>query len=106
MYGEDSRRSVRVDELQRLELDRALAQVVDEDTVTFFAARTVWDPEQFNAALHAIAEDRFRALWASEKGEVFCPYDGGVDLILRPSARVAELRTKFEAWLSMHPKRL
>lgn len=55
----------------------------------------------FTAPLRAIADDELRAVWVStETEEIFAPYDGGVDLIVRSPARVAELRAKFSNWLS------
>jgi hypothetical protein len=106
VYGQDVRLHRRFDDLPGLKLARGFVKVVDHRKVTFWAARTVWKPSTFKVALRAVADDRFRALWASDKGDVFAPYDGGVDLILRPPARLAEVRSKFESWLSAHPEGL
>ena len=52
-------------------------------------------------SLDAIANDQLRAVWVCESHEeIFAPYDGGTDLILRSRQRVEELRHEFADWLS------
>ncbi len=53
-----------------------------------------------DTALRAVADDQFRAIWASEStGEVFAPYDGGADLVVRSAERADALRGAFASWL-------
>lgn len=50
------------------------------------------------------AEDRLRAAWlGTSSGEVFAPYDGGVDLILANEGRRDALAGKYGDWLSGRP---
>ncbi len=61
-----------------------------------YATRTTWPHEDFDRFIDAIAKDELRLLWCSAtSGEVFAPYDGGIDLILQSPARVAALRPTF-----------
>jgi hypothetical protein len=70
----------------------------------FAAAEAVWRVDTFAPLLQDIAEDRRRVLWVSlDEGEVFAPYAGGVDLIVRDELRRAELHRRFAAWRSPRP---
>lgn len=71
------------------------------ERITFHVARVIWRQGAFDPLLLAIAEDRCRALWMRRAtGEVFAPYDGGVDLILRDRARRDALRERWPGWRS------
>jgi hypothetical protein len=67
-------------------------------------ALTKWSPGQVDAALRDIALDELRIMWVCfERGVIFAPYDGGVDLIL-PEARARNhFRSRYSAWLSPRP---
>lgn len=64
-------------------------------------ARTGLTPAELDALLAAIADDRGRAVIANpELDWLFCPYDGGVDVIL-PTAEARDvLRDRHRDWLS------
>lgn len=76
----------------------------DEDLETravFHAARVNWQDGVFDDVILAVAEDRRRVIWMNEQtGEVFAPYDGGVDLVLTHRARRDALREQWKAWVS------
>lgn len=69
-----------------------------------YAARTIWHASSFTGLLLEMAEDRGpRALWFShQRGAVFAPYDGGVDIFAGRDG-VEALRLKYSGWLSSHP---
>lgn len=102
-YEAGGQQSMRLDEAPGLALTRVGDLVVDDDAHTFWAVLVPWEPQVFEPALRAIADDRLRALWASEDGEIFAPYDGGVDVIARSPGRRAELALQFSPWCSRHP---
>jgi hypothetical protein len=72
-----------------------------DDPVVAYVARTTWPDGDFDGLVDAIADDRERVAWFSvATGEVFAPYDGGIDLFAEP-ARVASLRQVFpQEWFS------
>jgi hypothetical protein len=68
---------------------------------SFWASDGTWENALERQALLAIANDEIRALWLNTRsGEVFAPYDGGVDLILQCRERRDALRLKYVEWLS------
>ncbi len=78
--------------------DRGPDELVD---ISFWSTRCRWDANAERAALVAIAKDAFRALWMDAgSGEVFAPYDGGVDIIASNSARRDGLKARFSDWHS------
>lgn len=73
----------------------------DDALTSFFVAEADWDPAAVRKALIAIADDQLRALWVEvATGQVFAPYDGGVDCILASSGRRDSLKAKYAGWLS------
>ena len=77
----------------------------DESTSGFegviHAAAFSWDPDLISPTLMAVAEDDDRALFLSlDTEQVYAPYDGGADVILRSNADVCTLREEFRSWLS------
>jgi len=70
-----------------------------------FAARATWPHADVDLLLDAIVRDTLRVVWFSSRtGEVFAPYDGGIDLVLETPRRVQALRRTFPSdWLSSHP---
>lgn len=91
-------------ELQGVTLEPAITCEPDEDLETravFHGARVAWQDGVFDDAILAVAEDRRRVIWMNEQtGEVFAPYDGGVDLVLTHRPRRDALREQWRAWLS------
>ncbi|MCH9682480.1 MAG: hypothetical protein K0V04_13670 [Deltaproteobacteria bacterium] len=72
--------------------------------LSFWFTDSAWDLASERRLLLAIAEDELRILWMdTASGEVFAPYDGGVDVIASSTARRELLKSKFSAWLSAHP---
>lgn len=79
----------------------------DDVDVSFWIAVSEWSPTLEKGPLLAIADDALRALWMdTASGEVFAPYDGGVDVIASSTTRRDALKSKFSAWLSAHPEGL
>lgn len=63
-----------------------------------------WSGEAFAPLLQRIAVDEIAdVLWLAESGSVFAPYDGGVDVFMRPPALAEPLRARFTDWLSPRP---
>lgn len=69
------------------------------------AAPTPWPHPDSAALVDEIASDATRALWfCAATGEVFAPYDGGIDLLAATPARAAALRATFPPdWFSRRP---
>lgn len=66
-----------------------------------------WCVEVERQLLLRIADDQNRALWLNPvTGEVFAPYDGGVDIIVHSQRRRDGLAQQFSAWLSPYPSGL
>lgn len=75
--------------------------------VSFWSVDSSWNLSTERSLLISIANDRRCALWMdSTSGEVFAPYDGGVDIIAADPARRDRLRAAFSQWLSPHPEGL
>ncbi len=75
-----------------------------ESPFTAYVAPAIWPDEDFLSFIDAVAADELRVLWVSESsGEIFAPYDGGIDLILDNRTRRAALRRVFADWVSKHP---
>lgn len=76
--------------------------LLDDEPCELWAAQTSWPHEGSQALADAIARDERRAAWFSLRtGEVFAPYDGGIDLIVESPARAAALRRVFpHDWFS------
>lgn len=68
-------------------------------------ARGSWPHEDFVELVDAVARDQRRCAWFAQRtGEVFAPYEGGVDLLLESPRRVAALRRVFPRdWFSPRP---
>lgn len=65
------------------------------------AAATVWRRGLFDSLFSAAAQDRVRALLVEqERGQVFAPYDGGVDIIFASSWECDQARSKYREWSS------
>ena len=72
------------------------------------AIETRWTTGAFDDVLLSIADYvAGPTLWmASTSGNVFAPYDGGVDLFLRDTGEVASLAAAHPQWLSLHAQGL
>jgi hypothetical protein len=85
----------------RLEEACVLAEDEQDEPVTVLAGSERWNAEGSASLRCAIAEDRERAMWVHAiTGEVFAPYDGGVDLIFSTVERRDANRPIFADWLS------
>lgn len=66
-----------------------------------WCARVRWRPGAFDTLLQEIADWRESGvLWASRSGQIFAPYDGGVDVFTRTKFERDNLKWRFRAWLS------
>ncbi len=67
-------------------------------------AQTTWPHDGFEALVDEVARDALRLAWFSEaSGEVFAPYDGGIDLIVDSPSRAQALRRRLPRdWFSTH----
>jgi hypothetical protein len=64
-------------------------------------AEVQWSGKKFAPLLRKIAADEIAGLiWLGEDGSVFAPYDGGVDIFMRPAGRAGEMKGRFANWLS------
>lgn len=79
-----------------------------EEPLHVRVAQTIWPHAGFDQLIDEVARDALRAVWFSiASGEVFAPYDGGVDLIAASEKRAAALRQVFPSnWFSNHAEGL
>lgn len=77
----------------------------DVGPLTMYAAHATWPHPDFERLIDAIAQDALRAVWISATtGEVFAPYDGGIDLVVETLQRMQSLRRVFPPdWFSRRP---
>ncbi|MCP3104536.1 hypothetical protein LZ198_37305 [Myxococcus sp. K15C18031901] len=73
-----------------------------EEPLEARVARTTWPHTGFDQLIDEVAADALRAVWFSmTSGEVFAPYDGGIDLIVESARRAGTLRKVFPPdWFS------
>ncbi|MGA0544733.1 DUF3885 domain-containing protein [Brevundimonas sp. VNH65] len=72
-----------------------------------YSGQTDWSPGRFDHLLLSIADDEAGpTLWMGITGQIFAPYDGGVDLFLSSPAAVEAMRKQYADWLSGHPSGL
>ncbi|MES1176675.1 MAG: hypothetical protein ABUL62_20295 [Myxococcales bacterium] len=65
----------------------------------------LWSPGAWDSLLRDIANDRLPSVVVLNPatGEAYAPYDGGADLFLANSERVATLADRWASWLSERP---
>ena len=68
---------------------------------TFLVSTVKWRPGLLEGLFVAAALDRVAGptLLGAETGDLFCPYDGGVDLFVAEPNRRREIRLQFRDWL-------
>jgi len=83
-----------------------VAREVDDVLVTR-ALVTTWKPDFYGRLVREVAHDweRMVTLVSPASKNVYCPYDGGMDIFVF-SRSIPELEAKFSAWLSSRPDRL
>ena len=72
-----------------------------DDFYSVQAAVCSWRPSSFDALVQAVADEK---LWgvccvSAASGNVYCPYDGGMDVFPRPS-QYHDVQKKFALWRS------
>lgn len=81
-----------------------LPDPIGQSPFTAYVARAIWPDDDFFWLIDAVAAGEQRVLWVSEtSGEIFAPYDGGIDLIVDNRMRRAALRRVFADWVSKRP---
>lgn len=101
---DDEARTLRLPEAPSLVFDYVgmYSDAVFEGSLMAYATQMSWPHPDFDRLVDAIAQDALRAVWmSSSTGEVFAPYDGGIDLVLATPQRTQALRRVFPAdWFS------
>jgi hypothetical protein len=71
----------------------------------FFERTLPWEPGALDEELTLRADDRMAAMaiFSGERASAFCPYDGGMDLLLGSAEEVESIRQLFPDWVSAHP---
>jgi hypothetical protein len=79
----------------------------DDDILTTRALETTWKPDFFDRLVEEVANEQevLVALAAPSSKNVYCPYDGGMD-IFAFSLAPSQLENKFSSWLSDRPDKL
>lgn len=75
------------------------------DGARFLERTLTWTPGALDDELRLCADDRLASLtvYSEARAGAFCPYDGGMDLILRSPDLVDAIRRSFPDWVSTHP---
>jgi len=78
---------------------------VDDPNLVVAGFSIPWSPRAWDSLLRDVADDRLPSvvLLNPATGEAYAPYDGGADLFLSNSERVATLAARWASWLSRHP---
>lgn len=73
----------------------------DECDYQVFNVATIWQSGNYRSLLQHIADDETDGfLWMSPNtGDIFAPYDGGIDLILHDPPRRQALKRQYADWL-------
>jgi hypothetical protein len=73
----------------------------DECDYQIFATTVTWRGDHYRSLLQHIADDQTDGfVWMSLKtGDIFAPYDGGVDLIVRDAPQRERLKREYAEWL-------
>jgi len=94
----------------QLDLDSANPTVyqspeADDPDLVVAGFPILWSPQSWNSLLRDIANARLNSvvLLNAATGETYAPYDGGADLFLANSERVATLADRWASWLSERP---
>ena len=92
----------------RSDWSAGVSDALGEPDPEFYYKQLTWVPgslsEEFAEA--ARGECGPMAVFSLGAAEVFCPYDGGMDLFLADASRVTLVRTRFSDWLSPLPSGL
>jgi hypothetical protein len=80
----------------------------DDNALSVAGCMIPWTSGVWNDLLRDVADDRVSSVLLANptSGEVYAPYDGGADLFVTDSQRVATLRLRWSSWLSRHPEGL
>ena len=77
----------------------------DDPNVVVAGLLIRWSPHAWDSLLRDVADERVPSVVFLNPvtGEAYAPYDGGADLFLANSERVATLARRWSTWLSTHP---
>jgi hypothetical protein len=77
----------------------------DDDAIVSVTCTVRWATGAWDALIRDVADWRAASvvLCNPGSGEVYAPYDGGADVIVANSHRVATLKGRWSEWLSTHP---
>lgn len=75
------------------------------DGAEFFERTLVWRPGALDTEMRLRALDEVGpfTVFSPDRGNAFCPYDGGMDLFVSRRELLASLRALFPDWVSTHP---
>jgi hypothetical protein len=76
-------------------------QYEDEIYYDIFIRTAKWKKHSQDKIMRKIADDEIRAIFINPGAEIIiCPYDGGVDIILKDAETRDQLKRKYTDWLS------
>ncbi|MEL6759339.1 MAG: hypothetical protein AAFP04_02955, partial [Myxococcota bacterium] len=71
------------------------------EEIQIWGAEMLWSKPVPRDLLLAVADDEERVVFLSDTTkQVFAPYDGGADVILRDESEASDFRARFKKWLS------
>ena len=87
--------------------DEGQDQYQDDDYLIIRALVTTWKPDFFDVLVHQVAAEleSMIAIASPQSHNIYCPYDGGMDIFVANSS-VAELEGRFPDWQSSRPDKL
>ncbi|OHD13246.1 MAG: hypothetical protein A2086_16910 [Spirochaetes bacterium GWD1_27_9] len=80
----------------------------DDEIILFWTTKIIWQENKFNNMLKEISDDNLCHIYFVniQNGNIFAPYDGGADLIIKDIKEKEKLKLKYSEWLSNHPEGL
>ncbi|NCN11236.1 MAG: hypothetical protein GW938_15465 [Leptospira sp.] len=80
-------------------------KIDEEETCQVWVLKSKWNSRKFKNLLINIAEDKIENIFFMNDltGNIFAPYDGGIDLVINEEKESLKLKRIFKSWLSKHP---
>ena len=76
----------------------------DDVVIKVYYSSGIWEAHNYDTFLRCVADDicSSSVFQAVGTGDIYAPYDGGADVIIRESKKLHALKTKYKKWFSTH----
>jgi len=77
----------------------------DDIETTIYAKEIIWNKQQFNNYIKCVANEECTSsvFYSKNSGNIYAPYDGGADALIRTPSQLKELKEKYTKWFSNEP---